>query len=250
MKHFKLSSKSTCTLNDVLEVMGMKKVHLLTFCPTRMCYLLSACGLSVSLLVPICNVLVSLNIKPESKDYFLSPKSMFILHILADLETPFKKYFLRCLDANEGVIIDIYRINEEFAKHMTTLKFPLFTKYIEGLEMDEHGNLSVCITINESIHDISLNYTHRPSRKETDRLSGLKKEAESVKQEVVTNLIENITDQNQTDSLFEFASAFDLHRPLDLEERVRYIKELQSIAKITFMLSLAIMRRNFGAHTK
>ena len=42
MKHFKLSGKSTCSLNEALEVMGMKNVHMVSFCPTRMSYLLSA----------------------------------------------------------------------------------------------------------------------------------------------------------------------------------------------------------------
>ena len=91
IKHFKLSGKSTCSLNEALEVMGMKKVHMASFCPTRMSYLLSACAQAVSLLVPLCNVLVSLDLK-EHRDYFLSPKSMSVMHALADLD-PFWKEF-------------------------------------------------------------------------------------------------------------------------------------------------------------
>ena len=34
MKHFKLSGESTGTLNETLVVMSMKKVHMLSFCPT------------------------------------------------------------------------------------------------------------------------------------------------------------------------------------------------------------------------
>ena len=63
---------------------------------------------AVSLLVSLCNVLVSLDLK-EHCDYFLSPKSMSVMHALADLEPSFKKYFLKSLDGDDSNIIDTYR---------------------------------------------------------------------------------------------------------------------------------------------
>ena len=35
---------------------------------------------------------------------------------------------------------------------------------------------------------------------------------------MVDNLVKNINDQNQAGTIFEYASAFDLHRKIDLEE--------------------------------
>ena len=74
--------------------MGMKKVHMMSFCPTRMAYLLKSAAHSVKFLVPLCNVLVTLDVTKEQRDVFLTPKSMFVLHALADLEKPFQKKFL------------------------------------------------------------------------------------------------------------------------------------------------------------
>ena len=117
------SGKSTSALNEILDVLGMKKVHMMTFCPTRMAYLLSAAEKSVELLMPICSVLTTLDVKREQRDTFLSPKSMFVLHALADLEKPFQKHFLKAVDTDGLVIIDMYRINERFAESLGKLYF-------------------------------------------------------------------------------------------------------------------------------
>ena len=54
-----------------------------------MMYLLTSCSQSVELLVPLCDVLVTLDLKKEQRDYFMSTKSMSIMHILANLEPVF-----------------------------------------------------------------------------------------------------------------------------------------------------------------
>ena len=41
---FHLNGKSQVLLNEALQVLDMKEVHLMTFCPTRMAYLLTACS--------------------------------------------------------------------------------------------------------------------------------------------------------------------------------------------------------------
>ena len=46
---------------------------MITFCPTRMAYLLITCNQAVVLIVPLCNVLVSLNMKKKQGDSFVSP---------------------------------------------------------------------------------------------------------------------------------------------------------------------------------
>ena len=231
MKHFALSGKSSSALNDTLAVLHMRKVHMITFCPTRMCYLLTACALSVSLFVPICNVLVSLAIKKEQRDYFLSPKCMFIIHILADIETTFKKNFLKTLDTDNGIIIDTFRVNMEYAELLPSLEFPLLSRFLEGLQFDDNGNLSVLVPITaDNIHDINLNFNHRPSRGVDNRLEKLKEEAEELKKKIVVNMIDNVNDQAQGDTLIEYASAFDMHRKiLDLDQRLVYIEKLGDI---------------------
>ena len=115
------SGKSICALNEIIDVMGMKKVHMMSFCPTRMVYLLTTAAHSVKLLVPLCNVLVTLDVKKEQRDVFLTPKSMFVLHALADLEEPFQKQFLKALDTNQSIAIDLYKLNSTFARSLGTI---------------------------------------------------------------------------------------------------------------------------------
>ena len=60
-----------------------------------MAYLLKSAAHSVKFLVPLSNVLVTLDVTKKQRDVFLTPKSMFVLHALADLEKPFQKQFYR-----------------------------------------------------------------------------------------------------------------------------------------------------------
>ena len=92
--------------------------------------------------------------------------------------------------------------------------------------MAEHGNLSAVVVVNSEVHDISLSFTHHPMRGGGDRLQILKNEAEYIKRKLVDNLVKNINDQNQAGTLFEYASAFDLHGKIDLEERCALLVNL------------------------
>ena len=101
--------------------MGMKKVHMMSLSPTRMASLLKAAAHSVKFLVPLYNVLVTLDVKKEQRDVFLTPKSMFALHALAGLEKPFQKQFLKALDTNQSTAVDVYRFNSTFARSLGTI---------------------------------------------------------------------------------------------------------------------------------
>ena len=53
--------------------------------------------------------------------YFSPPKNMFALHALADLEKSFQKQFLKALDTDQSIAIDVYRINSTFARSLCTI---------------------------------------------------------------------------------------------------------------------------------
>ena len=84
LQNFKLRRKSTCLLNQTLEIMDMKP-----FCPTRMSYILSASAQIVNMHAPIRDVLSSADIKREERDQSMSPKGLIITHSLAELEAVF-----------------------------------------------------------------------------------------------------------------------------------------------------------------
>ena len=71
--------------------MDMKLIHMMSYCPTRMSYILSACTQVVINLVPICDVLATADIKKDERQAFMSPKGMLVIHIFADLESIFLK---------------------------------------------------------------------------------------------------------------------------------------------------------------
>lgn len=84
--HFRLSRKSLATFNEALDVLEIKPVHLMLFCRTCISYLLTACKQAVNLLLSICDELLFANVKPDERATFMSPKSMFIILSLVDLE--------------------------------------------------------------------------------------------------------------------------------------------------------------------
>ena len=57
LKYFKNSGKSLSLLNDALKLLEMKEMKALTWCPTRMGYLLTASKRSTELLVPLADVI-------------------------------------------------------------------------------------------------------------------------------------------------------------------------------------------------
>ena len=77
-----------------------------------------------------------------------------------------------------------------------------------------------------------LIFTHRPARGNIDRLEQLKEEAATLKETVVKNLIDNV---HVNGTIFEFASAFDFHRKIDLEQHLKYIEKLGSIYCIDYV---------------
>ena len=97
----------------------MKKVHLMTFCPTCTSYLLDSCLKAVELFIPICDILITVGIKKEETDSFLTPKNLFIIHILADLAPAFNKYLLKAVDKDDGIIVNTFRLNKGLADHMS-----------------------------------------------------------------------------------------------------------------------------------
>ena len=105
LRHFQLRGKSNHLLNEALELMEMELIHLMSFCPTRISDIVTACSQVVKQLAALCDILVTTDIKKELRDAFLSPNGMIIIHILPDLKSLFVKNDLRKLDHNDNLIL-------------------------------------------------------------------------------------------------------------------------------------------------
>ena len=186
LKHFKNSGKSLSLLNDALKVLEMKTMKALTWCPTRMGYLLTTVLTSskrcTELLVPLSDVLVSCDIKKEEAAYFLSPKCLGIMHVLADLEEVFMKRFIRRLEGDQSVVIDVYNESAKAITALDGIDMKSFDAFIEGLSEDEHGNILLSTTTSSATGDenhlITLNYTHHPGRRASEsKVEKIRREA-------------------------------------------------------------------------
>ena len=169
MKHFKHSTKYTSLITDVLDILCMKKVHLITFCLTRIAYLLDSCLKAVELLVPIFDVLISAGVKMDETDSFLTPKDLFIMHILADLQPVFNKFLPKAVDKGDRVIIDAFQLNKGLADYLSQKEFECskLKAFVQSLSVNDNGNVFCSIkqsSEDEMKHDIQLNFNYRPSR--------------------------------------------------------------------------------------
>ena len=84
LHHFQFSGNSLAILNETLEMMNM---YIMKFWPIEMSCLLSATTQSVKILAALCEVSAIVNVKFEERSYFVLPKSLVVLHILADLQS-------------------------------------------------------------------------------------------------------------------------------------------------------------------
>ena len=111
----------------------MKKIHMVTWCPVRMSYLLSPCKLTVDNLIVICDVLISVDIKKEERAYIMGLQSMIILHILGYLESEFGKSYLRKLDTDDVLISEAYYTSVKFSDNLKSeFKTTWLNKFLNG----------------------------------------------------------------------------------------------------------------------
>ena len=95
------------------------------WCPTRMGYILTSSKRCTELLVLLADVLASYDIKKENASYFLSPKCIAIMHILGDVEEVFMEKFIRRLDGDNSVIIDVFHESENAVAALNNIKMVL-----------------------------------------------------------------------------------------------------------------------------
>ena len=179
--------------------MAMKAFKLMTWCPTPMANLLECSAQTVKILFPICDMLATTGVKEAEASYFLSPTCLSILHMMTDLEEVFVSKFSRKLDTDEATLFDVFRLSETFTKSMNDLKTPLFDSFISE---DNYGNVTY-----EKFDDkgnkntITLNHQHQPSRRSTSKIELINEESKELKGRIIANLIENVEDQSQKETM-------------------------------------------------
>ena len=126
-------------------MLQMKNLKAVTWCPTRMGYLLTSSKRSIDLLVPLADVLVSCEIKKELTAYFLSPKCLPIMHTLADVDEIFMKGFIRRLDTDKACIIDVFQESSKAISALNTMDSKMFDSFFNGLSEDDMGHINLAM---------------------------------------------------------------------------------------------------------
>ena len=157
-------------LIDALKLLEMKQMKTVVWCPTHMGCILTSSKRCTELLVPLADALASCDIKKENASYFLSPKCIAIMHILGDVEEVFMEKFIRRLDGDNSVIIDVFHESENAVAALNNIKMTLFNLFLDGLTEDDTGNIVLATTATSDIgetttHSLKLNYTHHPGRR-------------------------------------------------------------------------------------
>ena len=236
LKHFKNSGKSMSILNEALKLLEMRAMKTMLWCPTRMGYLLTSSKRCTELLVPLTDVLVTCGIKKDDAMYFISPKCLTIMHVLADIEGMFMKNFLRRLDCDNSLIIDVFQESANAVISLGELKLETFNSFIDGITEDEWGNIVLSTkTPTGETHNLTLNYTHHPGRRAISKVDKIKNDAVELKNKILENLKTNIEDQSQSDTIVEFASCFDMKRKITCEERIEYLKKLHALYCVDYI---------------
>ena len=180
--------------------------------------------------MPLIDVLVSCDVKKEDASYFMSPKCLGIMHLLADVEGVFMKNFIRRPDGDNALIIDVFNESANAITTLDELELKTFDSFVDGITEDEWGNvlLSTKIPTGEN-HNLTLNYTHHPGRRAISKVVKIKSDAVDLKDKILENLKSNIEQQNQADTIVEFASCFDMKRKISCDERIELLKKLHAI---------------------
>ena len=115
------------------------------------------------------------------------------MHILGDVEEVFMKGFIRRLDGDQSVIIDVFNESAKAVTAIEGIDMKLFEAFIEGISEDEWGNVVLSTTTSSSdgdeSHLINLNYTHHPGRRATEtKVEKIKIKAVEIKDKFLQNL--------------------------------------------------------------
>ena len=168
-----------------------------------------------------------------------------ILHILADLESEFRKSYLRKSNIDDALTSESYYTSIKFAGNLKS-EFKTTFRFLNGLEEDKHGSL-ICNLKRPSgdQHKMKQNYIHCPVRRQEvvlSKVNQIKDSAQLIKGTIVANLVDNIVDQSQTGTIVKCASLFNFNNPIDLETQTEHLKELHAIYCISYKHTVPKMK--------
>ena len=78
IKHFEASIKNKEILDQALENLQLSKIHLISWCQTRMGHFLKACSVANDALPAIYDVMATCNIRQDERDSLFTAQSVYL----------------------------------------------------------------------------------------------------------------------------------------------------------------------------
>ena len=125
-----------------------------------MCSFLDSCLKCSNIIVPFLDTLTTAKLRLEQSSYLLSPSSLYVLELLADLQKVFVSNYLRKLDKDEEdvLICEAYRIAISASEQTKSCETKRADKFLESLKTDENQNiLATFTTKDDNSHSVILN---------------------------------------------------------------------------------------------
>ena len=225
--HFSQSTKSTSLLNKALDMLEMNNVHTLNWGSTRMSGFMDACHKCSEIIVPLLDTIITSQIRPDETLFIGSAKGVYLLQLFNDIHDLFTNKYLHKVDSESNVLsCEGYNIAIKTTKQLSVAKTPLADHLLQSLHEDRNRNLKAVFKLKNSEHVLTLNERLTNRNKS---LENLKEDLQGMKEAILQNIVENILDQNQPDSLLGLMSVFDLGSDEDYSSRVEKISQLFSI---------------------
>ena len=173
-------------------------------------------------------------LKKKQTNYFFSPIRLSILHLFSDLEQVLVGLFLHKLDTDDAILTEAYGIAKKISSKLEIgITTKLYDSFLDGQRKDNQKYVvweSLC-RLHKANYNTQLFVTELLRRGGDDnnqsKVEGIHNECLAVKLKVIQNLIINIKDLNQEDTIIEYASTFNFKRSACPKVgRIQYLKKL------------------------
>ena len=233
VEHFESSIKNKELLDEALEILESTPLNLISWCQTRMAHFLKAARVFDEMLPGVYDVMYTKDVKEDDRDILFTPKNVFILKIMSELDPLFNAHYLKKADKGDLLVSTVFDLAHSFADEMNEFSSKKADDFLDSLKFDVNGNLQASISVKGSSnkHTITLNYPHKTVRNQTqaDRVNVLKEELEELKEKIVSNIVENVRDQCDESTYYYSWSGLDLELSLSMTERVKRLKDVVAI---------------------
>ena len=131
---------------------------------------------------------------------------------MGDLQHSFHDKYLKQVDKSTQLVSTVYKIVQDTANGMPELAALAAEKFLESVDIDENGNMTVNIELNGNKYCFLLNRHSKPSRhrSKNEILECIKEELISLKDEILGNIKANIKDQCGEETHFYSWSGLNL----------------------------------------